>query len=132
MARPTLLLKCESVDHVGDPLITVDRSPFVLGRDRHCDAHVPLPDVSKRHATFQHDGGRWTITDLDSTNGTYLCGTRLKPHVPAVVGVTRPRTMPPSPGIQSIDAKPSRLNIARPVVHTPGSAVPGRPWRPDT
>jgi putative nucleotidyltransferase with HDIG domain len=33
--------------------------------------------VSRRHAEVRQSDGAWTVRDLDSTNGTYLNGTRL-------------------------------------------------------
>ncbi len=35
--------------------------------------------VSRRHARLIHEGGKWFIVDLDSTNGTYLNGNELTP-----------------------------------------------------
>ncbi|MGE5645413.1 MAG: transglycosylase SLT domain-containing protein [Acidobacteriota bacterium] len=34
--------------------------------------------VSGRHAELRHDGARWRIRDLASTNGTFVNGTRIK------------------------------------------------------
>ncbi len=39
--------------------------------------------VSGTHARFDYDpSGYWTITDLDSTNGTFCNGTRLEANMP--------------------------------------------------
>jgi pSer/pThr/pTyr-binding forkhead associated (FHA) protein len=37
--------------------------------------------VSRKHAILRHQGSRYTITDLDSTNGTFLNGRRIKQTV---------------------------------------------------
>ena len=37
----------------------------------------PYSTVSRRHAVVGAARGRWTVLDLDSTNGTYLNGVRL-------------------------------------------------------
>ena len=34
--------------------------------------------VSSRHAVFRHVGGRWLLQDLDSTNGTWVNGSRIQ------------------------------------------------------
>jgi hypothetical protein len=36
--------------------------------------------VSRRHATLRYGSGGWTITDLGSTNGTFVNTTRLQPN----------------------------------------------------
>lgn len=38
--------------------------------------------VSRNHARLHVDDGKLYITDLGSTNGTFLGGERLEPHVP--------------------------------------------------
>jgi RNA polymerase subunit RPABC4/transcription elongation factor Spt4 len=44
------------------------------------------PGVSHAHAVIERDDGRWTVTDLGSTNGTALNGKDLVPHTPHPVG----------------------------------------------
>lgn len=41
--------------------------------------------VSRRHATLRFSGGQWTLTDLSSTNGTYVNTIKIAPHVPTPV-----------------------------------------------
>lgn len=38
--------------------------------------------VSTRHARLAYEDGHWRLTDLDSTNGTFVEGVRLAPNVP--------------------------------------------------
>ena len=56
------------------PVVTVGQS---------ASNEVVLADdsVSRRHARLEYEGGSWHVTDLDSTNGTYLNGTRVPPNV---------------------------------------------------
>jgi pSer/pThr/pTyr-binding forkhead associated (FHA) protein len=53
----------------------------VIGRRHTCDLCIPLISVSRRHCQISCDNGVWTIRDLDSRNGTYLNGKRVKEAV---------------------------------------------------
>lgn len=46
--------------------------------------------VSRQHARIHVDDGRLFVTDLGSTNGTYLAGQRLEPHLPTRIGTGDP------------------------------------------
>lgn len=62
------------------PLIPKDGG-LTLGRHEHCDLCLP-PDaekVSRLHARFTHEGGRWLVSDLSSRWGTYVNGVKLTP-----------------------------------------------------
>jgi hypothetical protein len=50
---------------------------FTIGRDPDCDRVLPDPTVSWRHAALRHPG-RWMLTDLGSTNGTFVNGWRVR------------------------------------------------------
>ena len=50
-----------------------------LGRSRECDVVVGEETVSRFHAELRHgDGNEWTVRDLDSLNGTWLNGARVR------------------------------------------------------
>lgn len=57
-----------------------DDQPQLIGRSSEA---LPLTDntVSRRHAELTPDNGRWWVRDLDSQNGTYVNGVRIKDRV---------------------------------------------------
>jgi len=63
-------------------LYTVVAAESVVGRS--ADVEVPLPDdsLSRRHARILRNGSKYTIEDLDSTNGTFVDGTRVTGPLP--------------------------------------------------
>lgn len=51
------------------------QSPEVLiGRSQACDAVIPDPTLSGRHARFSYHHQQWWLEDLQTTNGTLLNG----------------------------------------------------------
>ncbi|MET0398652.1 MAG: FHA domain-containing protein [Longimicrobiaceae bacterium] len=63
------------------------RSPVVrIGRAAGNDVVIPDDSVSATHARLEFDQGAWRLTDLESTNGTYVEGVRLAPQVPTPLG----------------------------------------------
>jgi hypothetical protein len=55
-----------------------------IGRQASCELQISHPKVSRRHARVQFDGQQVTITDLKSSNDSYLGQVRLPPGVPQV------------------------------------------------
>jgi diguanylate cyclase (GGDEF)-like protein len=51
--------------------------PLVLGRDEDSDIPVPDESASRRHAVIHPTDGGYTVTDLQSTNGTYVNEVRV-------------------------------------------------------
>jgi hypothetical protein len=50
-----------------------------VGRSRTCDVVVSEETVSRFHAELRHaDDDAWIVRDLDSTNGTWLNGSRVR------------------------------------------------------
>ena len=60
------------------PVIEVRETGGVIGRSAESDIRLPAPTVSRQHATVEHSGDQWTITDLGGTNGTFLNDVRLE------------------------------------------------------
>ncbi len=48
-----------------------------LGRGEHNDVIVPEESISDSHAKLQRRDGVWYVTDVGSTNGTYVAGRRI-------------------------------------------------------
>lgn len=66
--RAELLLGCPDPGIVPD----IDLTPF----------GGTASGVSRRHALLRFNGGTWTVTDLNTTNGTFVNGARLAPNTP--------------------------------------------------
>ncbi len=62
---------------VGDVLECPDNEA-ILGRSPECTHHLADPWVSREHARLVRSAGHWTITDCDSTGGTFINGARLQ------------------------------------------------------
>lgn len=59
---------------------------LTLGRGSGCDVALPgANSVSGTHCTVQLSGGRLTVTDLGSTNGTYISDRRLSANQSAAL-----------------------------------------------
>jgi pSer/pThr/pTyr-binding forkhead associated (FHA) protein len=65
------------------------KTPVVnIGRADYNDLVVPDPSVSTSHAKLQRREGVWVLVDLDSTNGTFVDGERVKGEAPLAPGAT--------------------------------------------
>jgi pSer/pThr/pTyr-binding forkhead associated (FHA) protein len=51
---------------------------MVLGRQADCDVCVPTGEVSRRHARIKPGPDGLLVEDLDSANGTYINGKRIR------------------------------------------------------
>jgi hypothetical protein len=54
---------------------------LTVGRALGNDLVVNDPEVSRFHARFEQDGDGWRLTDLGSTNGTWVNGNRVRQAV---------------------------------------------------
>jgi pSer/pThr/pTyr-binding forkhead associated (FHA) protein len=63
------------------------KTPVVnIGRADYNDLVVPDESVSTTHAKLQRREGVWVLVDLDSTNGTFVDGERIKGEAPLAPG----------------------------------------------
>ena len=73
--------------------LLLSQLPYLIGRGRSANGSVPDLDlsrydnkyVSRRHAQIARPHGQFTITDLDSANGTLLNGSPLTPNVTEIL-----------------------------------------------
>ena len=59
------------------------QTEVLIGRHAHCDLTIVDEIVSAQHARLSYHHGRWWLEDLNSTNGTFLNGSKL--NTPTVV-----------------------------------------------
>ena len=62
----------------GGDSIPLLRPIVMIGRVEQCDVTVRLSKVSARHCQLEYVDGYWQVTDLDSTNGTFINGSRIQ------------------------------------------------------
>ncbi len=55
---------------------------LVVGRGEDCDLVVDNSLVSRHHVAFEHDGNQWTATDLGSSRGTFIDGSKISGRKP--------------------------------------------------
>jgi pSer/pThr/pTyr-binding forkhead associated (FHA) protein len=66
--------------------IAAEDAPVTVGRVAgRADIVIPVATVSGAHARLEKKDGRLLVTDLDSTNGTYINERRLNPGFPIPV-----------------------------------------------
>ncbi|MCA8989500.1 MAG: FHA domain-containing protein [Planctomycetaceae bacterium] len=58
----------------------VIRDRAIIGRQSHCDIRVVSSELSREHCRIDLDGKDAQLTDLGSTNGTYLNRKKLEGH----------------------------------------------------
>lgn len=52
--------------------VVLDGNPLEIGRSVKCDLPIDQESVSRKHARLSFDGNRYKLTDLGSTNGSYV------------------------------------------------------------
>ena len=61
--------------------ISITKSGFIIGKNASmADAQVVSPTLSRMHCRIDLEDGIYYITDLNSTNGTYINGKRVSPN----------------------------------------------------
>jgi serine phosphatase RsbU (regulator of sigma subunit)/pSer/pThr/pTyr-binding forkhead associated (FHA) protein len=57
---------------------TIQRDETVLGRLAYCDVVFAQKNISRQHTRVVRSGGEYYVEDLNSTNGTFLNGKRVR------------------------------------------------------
>ena len=106
----------------GGEIRTVD-DVVVIGRGSD-QVHLTDHTVSRRHAELRSESGVWTITDLNSANGTYLNGVRVQKTTKLKHGdqLRVGGTLLVYGGDESIE-QVSGLNIPRDLINLDAAAV---------
>lgn len=65
------------VDHVSPREYSLTSEPCVVGRDETCHIFVNTKITSRAHAKIEHNGPRYILNDIGSTNGTFVNGRRI-------------------------------------------------------
>ena len=60
------------------PLPAGSKSEWIIGRGDDCDIIYSLPKVSRHHCRIEYIDSHFYLSDLNSTNGTFLNGKRLE------------------------------------------------------
>ena len=58
--------------------VELNRSQVYIGRDPECEVHIPTTTISRKHVRIFCRGEEYHVEDLDSTNGTYINGVKIK------------------------------------------------------
>jgi len=67
--------------NASQPIIeAIKKDTMSLGRDKKSDIVIENSNISREHLLISILGTKVVIVDLDSTNGTYIDGKKLKPH----------------------------------------------------
>ena len=73
-SRAGLVLLYAPNFHQFQPAYTFATPEITLGREADNDIAIPEQAVSRQHARISFEGGRWTLRDLGSRNGSMVCG----------------------------------------------------------
>src|SRR5437870_2226540 len=59
-------------------MFALDADEVSIGREADCGIRLNHPSVSRRHCVIKREGDRFTVSDLDSYNGTFISGVPVK------------------------------------------------------
>lgn len=80
-ARRLALLAVQAGPRIGEEF-PVANPRVAIGSGRDNDVVIADDSISTSHALLEFEHGGWRITDLDSTNGTFVENVRMAPQVP--------------------------------------------------
>src|SRR5215813_3661461 len=74
MAGPRLEVR----DALGERVVSIDRTPFMIGRRETNSLRLGGSEVSREHAEIAHENGKYVIRDKESRYGTFVNGEPVK------------------------------------------------------
>ncbi len=77
---------------------------MVFGRQADCDVCIPINEISRRHARVRPANGGVLVEDLDSANGSYINGKRIRSgllHPGEELALDTVRFMLLAPGVEA-------------------------------
>ncbi len=77
MSQPQYYLEAEDSAPGDITAYPIDAWPCVVGRGSDCQLQLDFDRISRRHARFEMLGNGLQVTDLDSTNGTFVNHDRI-------------------------------------------------------
>ncbi len=80
-ARRLAVLAVQAGPRIGEEF-PVGSPRIQIGSGSQNDVVIADDSISTNHALLEFDHGGWRLTDLDSTNGSFVEGIRLAPQVP--------------------------------------------------
>lgn len=83
--NPSLLVRIYPVGAIEPPIELKDQ-PLLVGRDSQCSLTLSDDSVSRRHALIEPIKNGFLLSDLDSTNGTYVNEQRIEQSTCLIAG----------------------------------------------
>lgn len=70
----------------GPQVVPLDGASVVFGRAADATVQLADPYTSDRHARVHREGGEWVVSDLQSTNGTFVNQVKISRPTPLAAG----------------------------------------------
>lgn len=87
--------------------VPIKKVRIVIGRKPGCDVRVGVPAVSREHCELNAGGGKLTMRDLGSSNGTYVNGQRVQD---AILGAGDILAVGPAVFVVRVAGKPAEID----------------------
>lgn len=94
--------------------IDLEGTSIRIGRGVHNDVRILDTEMSRQHAVFSHRDGRWTLSDLNSSNGTFVNGKLVESAILAAgdqIQLGRTILLFHELAVESDQQQPVRINL---------------------